>query len=175
MNATVTTDRPTWQRFHNNAWQSYGDDSSIIESAFCSSSNDGSTSVADYNIDFSLMACVDHNQNLPIRRLSSKEAPDVFYEWEEYFGNGNSIWTPHNTDDCEAINISHRAGRRKITIYVGTFNTPWEINFAANNQLNLVTQQMRWMRKVPPVVFAASPSSVLPSNLNPASEVLKME
>lgn len=88
------------------------------------------------------------------------EAPEVIYEWEETFEAENSVWTAYSTDDCEVMEISLKACRQVTTIYIGSYNTPYVINFAARMQVNSLTQHTRWMRRLPPLTFSASPSAV---------------
>ena len=161
MNVSAIMDRPVWQRYANSAWQSVGVESCEIEILFRSSSADGSLTIGPLTLDFNLM--IDVSSNDPIRRLSSKETPDVIYEWEEIFRAGNSHWSSYSTDECEIIEISQKAGRKKTTLYIGSSNVPSEINFDAKTQLNTLTQHMRWMRKAPPLFFAASPSAIAPT------------
>ena len=153
------SDQPLWQHLSNGKWHSFGEISTVLELEFRSNSSNSST-ISEYGvIDFELMICI--ASNILIRRLSPKETPDVVYEWEDS-AYGNRIWTSYNTDDCEAINFSQQCGRSIITIYVGRNNTPYEINFGSRTQTNKQSNNIRWIRKVPPILFTASPSAVAP-------------
>jgi hypothetical protein len=154
-----------WQHLTGSAWQSFGTNSSNIETAFCSSLNEF-TVLNDYqstvlSIDFTLM--VDSISNESIRRVTSVESPTVIYEWEEILSQGDRIWTAYNTDECEAISATQRNGRDIIVLYL-THNVPYEINLTAKTQTNKVSGYSRWIRKAPQMVFSASPAAVAPSN-----------
>jgi hypothetical protein len=163
MFAQPVNDLPVWQRFKDGAWRSYGADASNIESAF--QSNQGSTSLTTNGviIDFLSMIETSRNAPTPIRRLSSKENPDVIYEWQENAFFGRSIWTTYSTDDCEALNICERVGRLKIVLYIANANLPYEIDLNARTQINSQTQFRRWIRKAPLLAYSASPAAVAPN------------
>lgn len=158
MSGSAIIDSPIWQRLANTVWQSFGDTSRDIEAEFTSSNGSSSSSVGCLLLDFNMMTEV-FSQD-PVRRLSSMEAPEVIYEWEETFEAENSVWTAYSTDDCEVMEISLKACRQVTTIYIGSYNTPYVINFAARMQVNSLTQHTRWMRRLPPLTFSASPSAV---------------
>lgn len=152
----------SWQRLTSNGWSSVGESSTLYEFAFQSPYHNGTTAVGDYRIDFLNMADITSSYQ-PIRRLSSKELPEITYEWEES-DHGASVWTPYSTDESEAINISSKSGRTKITLYVGHHNTSYEIDLQRQTQLNKLTNTARWIRSVRPVCFSASPSALSPSS-----------
>ena len=151
---------PIWQRLTSNEWSSVGESSTLFEVAFQSPDHiDGTSSVGTCQIDF--LSMTDNTTTpKPIRRLSSKEIPEITYEWEEIVDHGASIWIPYSTDDSEAINISYRSGRTKITLYIGDHNTSYEIDFQRQTQLNKLTNATRWIRSIQPIYFSASPSAL---------------
>jgi WWE domain len=152
----------SWQRLTSSGWSSVGESSTLYELAFQSPDHNGTSAVGIYLIDFLNMADITTSYQ-PIRRLSSKELPEITYEWEES-DHGASVWTPYSTDESEAINISSKSGRTKITLYIGHHNTSYEIDLQRQTQLNKLTNTTRWIRSVRPVYFSASPSALSPSN-----------
>jgi WWE domain len=164
----TSSDQPVWQRFSNGNWHSFGDTSSVLELEFRGNSSSPSAISGYGTVDFGLMISITSNE--PIRRLSSKETPDVIYEWEDS-SYGNRIWSSYNTDDCEAISISQQSGRSITTIYVGRINTPYEINFQRRTQTNKQTNNVRWIRKVPQILFTASPSAMAPDAIAQQQQV----
>ena len=149
-----------WQRLAGNEWSSVGESSTLFEVAFQSPDHiDGTSSVGTCQIDF-LNMTDNTTSPTPIRRLTSREIPEISYEWEEIADHGASIWIPYSTDESEAINISNRSGRTKITLYIGHHNTSYEIDFQRQTQLNKLTNVTRWIRSVRPLYFSASPSAV---------------
>ena len=170
MSRSALIDSPIWQRLVDTVWQSLGDSSRDIETKFTSSNGSNSSSVGYLNLDFNLMTEICSKD--PIRRLSSKEAPEVIFEWEETFEAENSVWTAYSTDDCEVMEISFKACRQVTTIYIGSCNTPYVINFSAKTQVNSLTQHRRWMRRLPPLIFSASPSAVAAIIAAPLTQVI---
>lgn len=152
-------DQPTWQHFHDGTWQSFGDFSTVLELEFRTISSNPSSISGCGTVNFEQMVLIANSEF--VRRLTSKETPDIIFEWEDS-SYGNRIWTSYNTDDCEAISISQLCGRSIVTIYVGLANTPYEINFERRTQTNKMSNNVRWIRKVPPILFTASPTAMDP-------------